>query len=500
MERTTSEAAHISHSPSGEILEWSAKAEEVYGWTGAEALGNDFFTFIATGFPEPLEDIFAVLDSGATWEGLLVQRTKTGSDLCVKAKWWMDDGNVHQHCEPSPMGAKALAAGPLAATLLETYPGSVFLLDLREYRTILLRGRQFTTLGYTHEEINALGSELTPKLLHPEDLALLPSRFGEFAELEKGETHEHVHRVLAKDGTYRHISTTASVFAWDAEGTPTHLVGYALDVTDNLEASRTLTLLQDQLKFALSETGMIAWIWDRESDQVLRVGNMKGIFGDLGPTAEAFSKAVHPDDWHLSEESIERARDGNPMEGIQMRIIRTDGQVRWIEERGAVQYDAKGNPSHMVGVTIDVTEQRRKDEFNRRTHRSLRLALQAARASTWQWDCMTNLIVVSDEAFELFGLPRGAPPTMAEWLQRIHPDDRDHFRVEANRTANEGMDLFIDFRVSMPDGRIKPVRAVAQRAINENGMGNEVIGIVMDLSIFRGMRRDDDPEVESWAA
>ena len=53
----------------------------------------------------------------------------------------------------------------------------------------------------------------------------------------------------------------------------------------------------------------------------------------------------------------------------------------------------------------------------------------------------------------------------------------------------------------MPDGMIKRVRAVAQRATDITGNAVEVIGTVMDLSIFRGLlRSDDDPEADGWAA
>ena len=81
--------------------------------------------------------------------------------------------------------------------------------------------------------------------------------------------------------------------------------------------------------------------------------------------------------------------------------------------------------------------------------------------------------------------------SMDDWLERIHPEDRHTFWMEARRTASEGMDLFIDFRLEMPDGSIKPVRAVAQRAHDRDGNATEVIGVVMDLSIFRGITEDD---------
>ena len=494
--------ARIAHSPAGEILEWNEEAASLYGWSAQEVFGQEIYKLIPTGFPEPLEDILAHLESGQSWKGILIQRTKDRTDVCVEAEWRIEDGLVLQRCRPSNSSANGLSLGPLAGCLLETYPGSVFLFDLADYRTIFLYGQQMTALGYSHEEINALGADLLPTIMHPEDVAAFPNRMAEFNTLERGEAREHIHRAFAKDGSLRQISTTASVFAWNAEGSPSHIVGFAVDVTDRLESERTLRLLQDQLKFSLSATGMVAWIWDYRSDEVFRVGDVHSLYGAIDSTASGFFRAVHPDDWQLSEESIDRAKHGNPMDGVQMRIIRSDGQVRWIEERGAVHHDDRGNPTHMVGVTFDVTEQRRKEEVSRRTHRSLRLALQAARASTWQWDCLTNLIVVSDDAFELFGLPRGAPPTMQEWLERIHPQDRAFFESEAKKTAQEGMDLCIDFRVVMPDGHTKPVRAVAQRATDITGTATEVIGIVMDLSIFRGLLRsdDEDSDSESWAA
>jgi PAS domain S-box-containing protein len=493
--------ARITCTNGGDILEWNDGATELYGWTAEEALGRDIFELIPTGLPEPFEEILATLESGKTWSGLFIQRAKDGGDLAVDSYLALEDGLVVQTCTIARSDAEALSTGPLAASLLDTFPGSVFLFDIKEPRSVFIRGMQFANLGYSHEEVHELGPNLMRTILHPEDWARLPDQLAQYSSMSKGDLVETDRKVQAKDGTWRHLHTCASLFAWDEDGNPSHVVGFASDVTETREAEQTFRRAQEQLKFALSSTGMIAWIWDYSSGEVLRMGDISSIFGSIENTADAFFKAIHPDDWHLSEEAIEQARNGNPMEGVQMRIVRDDGQVRWIEERGLVQYDAQGNPTHMVGVTIDITDQKRKDEISRRTHRSLRLALQAARASTWQWDCLTNLIVVSDDAFELFGLPRGAPPTMDEWLERIHPEDRNQFQIEARKTAIEGMDLCIDFRLVMPDGTTKPTRAVAQRATDDNGNATEVIGIVMDLSIFRGLLRlEDESEGEQWAA
>lgn len=498
MEHTQTPEATFAHAPCGEILSWNEGARELYGWTPDEALNHPVFDLIVTAFPEPFEDVLATLEADGIWKGLLLQRTKDGRDIAVRAQWIMQDGLIVQKCRQASESS-GLSMDTIAPALLETFPGSAFLFDLTRGQTVLNRGLHLANLGYTDEEIFRMGDKLLPNLLHPEDLAARPARLADYSQMAKGDVYESLTRIRAKDGSWRRVATNVSVFAWDEGGNPTHIVGFASDVTEQYESEQASLLAREQLRFALSASGMIAWIWDFATGDVVRVGDVASIYGKIEPTAEAFFKAVHQEDWHLVDPSKHTGVMDGQFECAQLRIVRSDGQVRWVEERGTVQCDEDGNPTHMVGVTIDITEQRRRDELNRRTHRSLRLALQTARASTWQWDCLTNLIVVSDDAFELFGLPRGAPPTMDAWLERIHPEDRSQFLVEARRTAVEGMDLCTDFRVQMPDGTEKPVRAVAQRATDDNGNATEVIGIVMDLSISRGlMRRHGEPD--TWAA
>ncbi len=48
--------------------------------------------------------------------------------------------------------------------------------------------------------------------------------------------------------------------------------------------------------------------------------------------------------------------------GIEYRIIRSDGEVRWIESRSFMSYSGDGRPQRVVGVNIDITERKRAEE------------------------------------------------------------------------------------------------------------------------------------------
>lgn len=72
---------------SGRILFWNSGAEEMYGWTAAEALGQVTHDLFQTEFPRPLEEIKARLFARNHWEGEVVKTRKDGQKLVVASHW-----------------------------------------------------------------------------------------------------------------------------------------------------------------------------------------------------------------------------------------------------------------------------------------------------------------------------------------------------------------------------------------------------------------------------
>ncbi len=69
----------------GSITSWNAAAEQIFGWTAAEVLGQPIDNILQTRFPEPLTpaDILVVLETNETWRGEVQQRHKTGRDVTI---------------------------------------------------------------------------------------------------------------------------------------------------------------------------------------------------------------------------------------------------------------------------------------------------------------------------------------------------------------------------------------------------------------------------------
>ncbi len=83
------EASHdaiIVRESGGRILQWNAGAQEIYGWTAAEAVGQISHALFHTGFPISMEALNAELDRSGKWDGELQHTRRDGSRIIVETR------------------------------------------------------------------------------------------------------------------------------------------------------------------------------------------------------------------------------------------------------------------------------------------------------------------------------------------------------------------------------------------------------------------------------
>ncbi|MEP0912361.1 PAS domain S-box protein [Leptolyngbya sp. GB1-A1] len=72
---------------SDRIVYWNQGAENLYGWTKAEIIGEYIHTFLQTTFPKPLEEVLAEFLEQGSWEGELHHVTRDGQPIIVASRW-----------------------------------------------------------------------------------------------------------------------------------------------------------------------------------------------------------------------------------------------------------------------------------------------------------------------------------------------------------------------------------------------------------------------------
>lgn len=79
--------------------------------------------------------------------------------------------------------------------------------------------------------------------------------------------------------------------------------------------------------------------------------------GEFDGTLEGGQRFTHPEDRERLAATMRDARPGEPFI-IEFRVVRPDGQIRWLEARGVLQTDASGQPVRFVGTETDITTRR----------------------------------------------------------------------------------------------------------------------------------------------
>ena len=168
-------------------------------------------------------------------------------------------------------------------------------------------------------------------------------------------------------GTLRRVETNVVPYR-DVRREIIGVLGITRDITKRKQAEEALREREERLRVALAASGTGTFRWDIRSNVLTWDEALDSLFG-LPPgmttrSLENFVAAVHPDDRLAVVELCERcALDGADFE-MEFRVVRPDGSVRWLDDRGKTFLDAAGRPLHMTGACVDITE-RKRAEFER---------------------------------------------------------------------------------------------------------------------------------------
>ncbi|MDI6623575.1 MAG: ATP-binding protein [Brevundimonas sp.] len=117
-----------------------------------------------------------------------------------------------------------------------------------------------------------------------------------------------------------------------------------------------------RLKRAQALAQMGSWEWTIPSGELLWSDEIFSLFGlpidAFGASYSAFLERVHPDDRAQVEEAVRLAVEEGADYALDHRIVRPDGEIRFVHEYGEVERDRAGVPLRMRGIVQDVTRSR----------------------------------------------------------------------------------------------------------------------------------------------
>nr|WP_298146344.1 diguanylate cyclase [uncultured Pseudomonas sp.] len=121
---------------------------------------------------------------------------------------------------------------------------------------------------------------------------------------------------------------------------------------------------EDAERFKRSQyfASMGTWDWSIDTEKLYWSEAIYGMFGfkpgEVTPSYELFCSSVHPDDRERVRAGEQRCIETGQNHDEEYRVVWPDGSIRWLRETGNVIKDANGQPTRMMGVVRDITDEK----------------------------------------------------------------------------------------------------------------------------------------------
>jgi PAS domain S-box-containing protein len=187
---------------------------------------------------------------------------------------------------------------------------------------------------------------------------------------------------------------------------PDGLCCFAQDVTEVKEREARLRAVLDRLVTAQKAAQMGTWEWNIRTNESFWSEEIPRIHGipaeQFDGKLTTWITTVHPDDVPAVRARIRDALKNKEEYYAEFRVVRPNGEVRWICSHGRVLEDKEGKPERMIGVTTDITERRLEQEALRRSEKLAatgRLAATIAHEINNPLTAVTNLLYLLRDGF-----------------------------------------------------------------------------------------------------
>ena len=271
------------------------------------------------------------------------------------------------------------------------------------------------------------------------------------------------------------------------EGEVIGFVGIAKDISKTKQIESQLIARKAHLKAAQQLANLGSWEFDVQTKEIIWSEETFRIFGrnpEAGmPTYEELCQIIHSEDLHLHQFLIQKALAQNESYQYEYRIYRPDGILRYLLVRAEVILGDDGRTKQLVGIVLDITEQKQKEEELRHLYERLTLALESGKFGIWEYDIIHKKYTWDDRMYKLYGVNSDDfAGTFDAWLNLIYPDDLEPLLETMRQVVEEDKEYNTEFRIVQPSGEIRFLKASGIIRRNQNGEAVGMIGVNFDIT------------------
>ena len=336
--------------------------------------------------------------------------------------------------------------------LFETAPEAIVMAD-NNGRIQRINSEFAKLFGYGRNE--AVGRSLD-ELVSTEDLRDEARSITE--KVAKGEKVSHETLRRRKDGTLFNVSILASPIIVDDEQVGVY--GIYRDISERVQAEKALRTSEERYRSFVHNFQGIAFRSHINWTPVFFHGAVEEITGfredDFIRGEPRWDQIIHKDDLKVLLEKYppEIFTDQNFSPEREYRIVRKDGEIRWVHDSLHAILDEAGNPLFLQGALYDITERKRSEEALKENQEKYSNLFQYSNDAIFLHDLVGTVIDVNQKVLDLFGYTKDEILSLK--IPTLHPSHAlEQFKQAFESISEDG---FVDFEIDFQkkDGEIFP--------------------------------------------
>ncbi len=303
--------------------------------------------------------------------------------------------------------------------LTEMVPSVIYLYDLEANRSVYANQQLWVLLGYTPEEVQALGAAFLSTFLHPDDWATVPAHFDRLAALGDGEVLEREYRIQHRNGTWRWWIGREMVFTRSPDGQPVQVLGSTLDITERKQAEQLLRTSEALYRaMAANLPSGAVFVVDHDLRYRLADGQALTVAGLTSADFEGktLHEAVDPELVRVHEPLYRQALAGTPVR------LEHSSHGRYYVSHLVPLIDQESQVFAALAVSYDITERMQAEQSLRESEDRFRSTFENAAVGIAHVGFDGTWLRVNQRLCTIVGYT--AEELVRQTFQNItHPDD-----------------------------------------------------------------------------
>ncbi|HEY9810827.1 MAG TPA: PAS domain S-box protein [Halomicronema sp.] len=298
------------------------------------------------------------------------------------------------------------------------------------------------------------------------------------------------------------------------------------DITERKRIEQALRESEEKLESILKSLTDVVWSVEPKTRKVLYLNSAtEKVYGrpvsDFFNNAKLWLEIIHPEDIEKFQQTCKTVLETGSLE-MEYRIIRPNGEIRWLQDRGKLIYALDGTPVRIDGIATDITERKNAEQALQKINEDLELRVQdrtkaikqtnkrlkkeiaerqvvteALRQSeerlnsilnsiddvVWSIDAVTfEVLYLSPAVEKIYGCAISDffnDPKL--WSNFIHPEDRAYVEKATQKLLKNGFVEF-EYRIMRGDSEIRWLGSQSRLVCDKDGKPIRMDGIASDIT------------------